>query len=316
MNQVVTTWDTSADGRGPADVDVADRLEAVILLAGQVRATPLSAAIERSLLDLPVADDRTLLDLWRDEVARLAEELGREALVARVVIDRAGTMPEHVPNGSTSRVDVRMERDPYDFRGTAGVLRDVSKDYAPDSWVLVVSAAQLPLTPLSELLAALRASGGDFSLLSHAGGMPMGTMLVRCGCLTGVADVGYVDMKEQALPQIRLEHRVTVVSRTAPTALPVRSVADYVQALRVLHGGSDRHNELEDPYAERWRPTFTIVEEGAHVEPGSHLQDSVVLRGGVVEGDAIVVRSVVCPGGRVRRRERVVGRLVARVAGP
>jgi NDP-sugar pyrophosphorylase family protein len=65
-----------------------------------------------------------------------------------------------------------------------------------------------------------------------------------------------------------------------------------------------------NPFEERWKPTFALVEEGALVSPGARLYDSVVLSGGTVGPGAEVVRSVVGMGGVVRRRQRVVGRLV------
>ncbi len=294
----------------PAAGGVADRLAAVILLAGQVRSTPLISSIGRSLLDLPIEEGRTLLDTWRDEVAQLAVALGRERLVARVVLDRAGVLPEHIPNGTETRVALSIERDPQEVRGTAGVLRDLSRDYDPASYVLVVSASQLLLTPLVELLTDLSATGGGVALVSHEDGTPSGTMLVRCGCLEAVPDVGFVDLKEQALPDMGRGHRVTVVNSRTPTTLPVRRGSGYVLALRVHHGAAEGHRTLENPYAERWRPAFTLVEDGATVAPTAQLQDSVVLRGGYVGDGAVVVRSVICPGARVGRRERVIRRVV------
>jgi ADP-glucose pyrophosphorylase len=56
----------------------------------------------------------------------------------------------------------------------------------------------------------------------------------------------------------------------------------------------------EDPFAETWKPVFSIVEAGARVDQGAVLQDSVVLEGGRVEKGAAVVRSVVCSGGVAR----------------
>jgi NDP-sugar pyrophosphorylase family protein len=123
-------------------------------------------------------------------------------------------------------------------------------------------------------------------------------MLVRCGVLGRVAKAGFVDMKEQGLPQIAKEHRVEVVDLERPSGMPIRTTADYVNALRRYHrraaGGAG--GELVDPWAEDWAPTFSIVEEGAMVGAGARVHDSVVLKGARVETGAAVVRSVVCPG--------------------
>ena len=49
-------------------------------------------------------------------------------------------------------------------------------------------------------------------------------------------------------------------------------------------------------------PTADNVHEIAHrADPSARVHDSVVLRGGVVEAGAVLVRSIVCPGGVVRR---------------
>ncbi len=42
-------------------------------------------------------------------------------------------------------------------------------------------------------------------------------------------------------------------------------------------------------------PAFAIVEAGAVVDPRAHVHDAIVLKGGMVESGAVVVRSIVCP---------------------
>jgi mannose-1-phosphate guanylyltransferase len=134
-------------------------------------------------------------------------------------------------------------------------------------------------------------------------------MLVRCGVLGRVAEAGFVDMKEQGLPQIAKGHRVEVVDLERPSGMPIRTTADYVNALRRYHRRS-AGAESGDPWAEDWAPTFSIVEEGALVGAGARVHDSVVLKGAKVETGAVVVRSVVCPGGVAGRGVLVAEDLV------
>jgi ADP-glucose pyrophosphorylase len=95
----------------------------------------------------------------------------------------------------------------------------------------------------------------------------------------------------------------------------VRTLADYVTALRTYHRRkSGRPAITTDPLAEDWRPTFSIIEEGAAVDPLASVNDSVVLRGGRVEAGAVTVRSIVCPGGVVRRDEPAVDQFVTAAA--
>ena len=46
------------------------------------------------------------------------------------------------------------------------------------------------------------------------------------------------------------------------------------------------------------------------VDPRAHVHDSVVLKGGTVEAGAVVVRSIVCPGGVVKKDRHSVDQLI------
>lgn len=295
----------------PISDSIVCELEAVVLLAGRVTPTPLTARIGRSVLDLPLEPDLTLLEGWCQQASALAESLGRDSLLVRVVIDRNGPMPARPRLGKDSRVELRLERDPHEFRGTAGVLKDLAAEYDRGSRILVASATQLQLEPLADLLPDLSAHSEGVSMVSHGDGTPSGMMLIRCAALDGVPDVGFVDMKEQALPTIGEDHPVQVVRRDTRTAIPIRTLSDYIQALRVYHLGRRGEAAPDDPYAERWQPVFSLVEEGANVGEDARLQDTVVLRDAVVDDGAVVVRSVVCPGGVVHSRERVIEKIVS-----
>jgi len=136
---------------------------------------------------------------------------------------------------------------------------------------------------------------------------PTGLVLLRVGSLASVAEVGYVDLKEQALPAIAGSEWVSAVETEQRFLDPIRNRATYLAAVRVLALGPE---VADDPYREDWQSAFSIVEDGAVVDPGARVHDSVVLAGSVVEEGAVVARSVVCPGRTVRRSEMVVDRLV------
>jgi ADP-glucose pyrophosphorylase len=91
----------------------------------------------------------------------------------------------------------------------------------------------------------------------------------------------------------------------------VRGLSDYVETLRELHRRGPDDQDLADPLAENWKPTFALSESGANVDPTARVHDSVVLSGGVVEAGAVVVRSLVCDGGVVGKERQVVDQLVA-----
>jgi hypothetical protein len=100
-----------------------------------------------------------------------------------------------------------------------------------------------------------------------------------------------------------------VLRRARPLALPLRTRADYVRALRWYHQ-VPRPEPTLDPFAEDWQPVFALREQGAEVDPSARLHDSVVLAGGRVERGAMVVRSVVCAGGVVAKNQTVVDQVV------
>jgi NDP-sugar pyrophosphorylase family protein len=68
---------------------------------------------------------------------------------------------------------------------------------------------------------------------------------------------------------------------------------------------------LGDPLSEEWKSTFAIVEPGASVAPSARIHDSIILSGATVDAGAVVVRSVIGPGGIVRKDRKAVDQCVA-----
>jgi N-acetylglucosaminyldiphosphoundecaprenol N-acetyl-beta-D-mannosaminyltransferase len=284
------------------------RLKAVVLLGGHVRPTPLSLSIGRSLLDLPLDENGSVLNHWLNHVGELAKAVGLEKLPVRVMVDR--NSPEPISAAVKYYGTFRVERDQSEYRGTGGVLRDLAQKYEPDDLILVANASQILLDPLATLATTLDQRHGDVSLISHRDGTPSGIMLVTVKTLSLIPETGFIDMKEQAMPLIAQKFAVEVVHRRRPTGLPVRSVEDYITALRYYHMRRAGRMLLADPLAEDWQASFGIVEEGAVVDPTARIHDSVVLRGGVVESGSVLVRSFVCPSGLVRKDRTLVDEFV------
>jgi hypothetical protein len=288
-------------------VGALERLAAVVLLGGSVRSSRLSQIIGRSVLDLPVDEKGTLLDFWRDQAGSVAQARGLRRLPVRVMVDRDALEPR-VPVAQEHTI-VSVERDPFDYRGTGGVLKDLSRDYADEDYILVANAAQLLMEELPVLVEALAERQADVSMIAHRDGVPAGLMLIRCAALRGIASAGFVDLKEQALPAIARSQRVDVVERQTPSGLPVRNLPDYVQALRRHYQRRQGRLEVE-AFEEDWESTFSLVESGAMVASTARVHDSVVLKGAVVEAGAVVVRSVVGQSGFVSKGRMVVEEVV------
>lgn len=294
----------------PQQAALVRSLRAVVLLGGSVRQTQLRRAADRFILELPVDQKRTVLDCWRDQVQAMARFYELENLTVRVMIDHA--TPQAKRTIWDKPVDLRIERDPLEFRGTGGLLRDLVMDYDDDDLVLVGSAAQIMLESLSLVTDALAAGRGDIRILAQDDGTPSGLMLVRCGCLRTIPKLGFVDLNEQALPAIAKAHEVTVVRRSRPIGMPIRTRTGYLDALKEYHRRQRGISAEAGPFAEDWHQTFCVIEEGAQVDPSAVIHDSVVLAGGQVEPDAVSVRSVICPGGRLEAGESVVDTMVVR----
>ncbi|HTW94025.1 MAG TPA: WecB/TagA/CpsF family glycosyltransferase [Tepidisphaeraceae bacterium] len=300
------------------------RLRGLVLLAGSVRPTPLRTGIGRSVLDLPIDPGRTVFSHWLSEATEVARSLGMEKLPVRVLLPHGSPEPRLIPPHLAA--SYAIERDLSEYRGTGGILANLAGDYEDDDLILVANAAQIFVSSLPQVARDLGQTGGVVSLVSHQDGTPSGLMLLSGKALRLIPRQGFVDMKEQALPAIAAVNEVRVLHTRRPTGLPVRTLSDYVSALRQVHLRQATRPALEEETlwprmdgmdvdemtAEDWRPSFNIAESGAQVAATARVHDSVVLAGGVVEAGAVVVRCIVCDGGIVRRDRRSVDEIVGK----
>jgi len=318
LMQYITHWGNgSGDGAGlmttPAgrrsrgfDL-LAARLRSVVLLGGSVRRTRLIQATGRSVVDLPLTARQTILGGWVEQIGQLADELGIDSLSTRMLVGAKVPPPRSRQNHP--RVSLVVEADSGDYRGTAGLLRDKTVDYDDDDLILVASAGQVLIEPLTDLALELADAGGEANLLTHENGVPSGLMLFTAASLRDVPEIGYQDFKEQALPKIAERSRVQVVTRSDACALPVRTSQGYIEALRSYHR---LRQAFASPRAfeEDWRSTFSIVEPGVSIGADVLVHDSVVLRGAALESGSTLVRCVACPQSRLGAGARATDMLM------
>jgi len=299
---VIKTRDARADVTSPA------RIDRLVLLAGAVRVSDLTRGTGRSILDLPLAPRRSVFGQWCEEASRLVEWAGLTQLQVDVVLAPATDAPDVPPTSDSVRVYVR--RDEASFRGTGGALRDIAATVGRHGVMLVANAGQILGEPLVSTTRRLVEAGADVAIVSHSDGTPSGVTLLSSRVLAGVNPVGFVDFKEQVLPSLRGRFDVRAVSFDRATGRPIRTLESYIGALREHHDAQRSPGAL-DPFAERWSPSFAVAEVGSEVAESARLHDSVVLAGGRVEADAVVVRSVVGPNGVVLRGQIVVDSVVS-----
>jgi len=278
----------------------------MIVLYGSVRSTRLASRIDRSLLDLPLTSG-TITTHHLANAGACAKRFGLENFEMRVLVDTESRAPKACAD--VEGVQFVIQQDASPIRGVAGVLCDATKDMGDDDYIIVTSGAQVYLESLSDLVYAMAKKEADVAFVSSSDGAPVGVWLIRVGVLKNVKSIGYIDLKEQALQQWKLEHKVCVVERPRAYIHSTRSRVEYISAILAEAEGFGSGKTIdEDPYREDWESSFSIVEPGAKVGDGAVLHDSIVLKGATVGKGAVIVRSVICakavvaPGARVTDR--------------
>ncbi len=294
--------DAAADA-APAGLNLA----AVVLMAGSVRQTDLGRGSQRALLDLPIRADRSIGACWNDRV----EELRDAWSLPQLPLVIAANVIAGAPKDSAGWRGASIRMDSEEARGSGGALKDAVRGLDPASHVLVAPGhafVREPLAPLLDRLSRL-APRADVVIHASMASVPSGFFLIRCGALSGVSSNGFADLKEQVLPQLARQQDVRVVRCESGLPFAVRSLESYIKAARAAADtavGSETDLPPED-----WRCTFALAEPGADVHPSARLHDSVVLAGSRVGEGALLVRSLVGPGGVVAPGEAMFDRIIA-----
>lgn len=291
-------------------VESSAEIDRVVLLAGGVKPSPLARLLGAPTLDLPILPDRTLLDLWLEafEGAREVRLVHRRDLPPR--------SPAHPAKGAS----FVAQPDKDDFRGPAGITRDVTEDMAPESLVLIAESARFPAVSLRDMLAAHRESGADITLGVNPDRSPGGLLLFRRELIADVAEQGFTDLKEQWLGRlIKGGADVRAFDLEAPGAFLIRSPEAAIEAARwadeLLQAAqpdqpdrpADAHEPAKDQAVDRG---VRVVQPGATVDPTARVIDSIVMSGARVGPGAIVARSILCPSADIPSGAEVVGRVI------
>ncbi|MEM6312860.1 MAG: hypothetical protein AAF743_02185 [Planctomycetota bacterium] len=309
-------------------------IHSVLLLE---QATALSRATGRSTMLLPIDRNLRVLDLWREWTGITTEPA---APSLRILAGwNAPTPDDAEAHGETDGVAIM--RDSNAYRGTGGALADGTRDLPDEAWVLVAWPSIPPLIPFKQIeaLVARECAGADAAVLPQPQGPAL--TLIRRSVLATVADEGYIDLKEQVLPHVgpsralRLRrpkmHEPHRRGELFPAGgLPIRTFEQYLQRLLAYHrpraGSRPAVTDTATPTAvdvtqrvapgsaeqshNAWRPCFTLPEAAARIAASADVYDTVVLGGGVIERNAVVARSLVCPGAVVPEGAHLVNRLV------
>lgn len=280
----------------------------VVLMAGGVSGRSLPSSLGRSVLDFPIEPELRLWEVWARRLAELSSLKSDSPARVRVLTGTASPSPR---SGVLQQAGWSVQRDLTSYRGTGGALRDLAEEFAPHELLLVGSASQCPEPGQVAALVSQARAGDGATILVDDGHNPTGLMLIRAEALMGIAAVGFIDLKEQALATVSATHQCRVLETASSATPPIRGRDSYLDALRSWQDSESLAGYTsDDPYRERWRPSFSIVLDGARVHSSATIHDSVVWDGAVVEAGAVVVRSVIGPSGRVPKRTKIVDTVI------
>lgn len=260
----------------------------VLILAGGLNPTPLQQSMGFPVAGLPLGRDRTLLASW---LALVDESLGTARRSAHLL---CGTPSDEqwfvaeLRRSTTSVLGVGVRRDGRPHRGVCGILADTALECDLAEWLLVIELNSLPPKSLEPLLAAA-GDGASMVVGSSRDERPVGAFLLRRDLLGDVPRIGYLDLKEQFLPQLVARgHRITAAELSA-TSVRMTDRRNYLRGIRIW--------QSENPAGDR--PSniagHSVVAAGVELSPDAFVIDSVVLPGASIGPKCVVARSVVGP---------------------
>ncbi len=264
-----------------------------VILGGGLKPSPLQELSSVSVLDLPMGHGSTVL-------AELLSLIEREwpdrpdPLPTRVIW---GTpVPAPMSHAASPGLDVRLVQETKQWRGPAGVLKDVCEGLGDDGRILLIEGARWAGAGLGGLFAAMEQTNADAVIGCNADESPAGAYLLRRSALESVSDQGFVDLKEQLLPRLAASGRPVVVHHMPPPGiLPVRTLADYLEAVRQSRTAGSG---------------WALIDASAVVDTTALVYESVVMAGAMVGAGAVVARSIVLAGGVVGPGTEVVDTVV------
>jgi len=284
------------------------------MLAGLLRPSPLREGIDIPALCLPMGRKGTLLDTWLNVMRRVP---GLDDI--RIVVNSKADLATVTKLASASTVtaedgtpiSIRTIAEPTAWRGTTGLVRDVTVDLKIEDIVIVIEAHCLPpesVRPVIDRLQPSRAGVVGISGLDQ----PSGVYALRIDAVRITPPNGYMDFKEQFLPRLTENGMRLTTARLSDRLVRLWDRESYLEAVHVSLDGSrgkdgePRVSNQASVSSSAALDGFCIVEPGAVVEDGAVVQDSVILAGATVGGGAIVSKTVVGQRATIAPRTVVV----------
>ncbi|MCA9291670.1 MAG: hypothetical protein KDA25_11125 [Phycisphaerales bacterium] len=275
-----------------------------VLLAGTLKPSDLRRALDVPALCLSLAPGVRLLDAW----IACTRDVGVTDL--RIVLntdDDLDAVRDVLQDPDDERVRIIVE--PAAWRGTGGILHDVTRDVPPESRVFLIESSCLPpasLRPLVDLVTPERAGGigtTDFD-------QPAGVMLFRRAVCDGIPPIGYHDVKEQVLPALHERGASVRAVRVRERLVRISDRTGYLDAVAEWSGGTRVAADAHVDAAARL-DGGCLLDARVHVDHGAVVHDSVLLPGSRIGAGAVISGSVIGPGASIAPGVRVVREVVA-----
>lgn len=277
-------------------------LAACVLLAGGLKASPLTAATGASPLDLHLFGRSTVLELWLQHCDALSRASGRP-LDVRVIYGQAN-LPPSAPHAVPAHLRFSMQADHRQYRGPAGTVHDAVADLAPDATIMIAEGARFIAADLRQVVAQHHARAAEITVVCNADSTPAGIFFARRSTLDLVPRIGFMDLKEQWLTRaVATDRHVRVHRLAGNSSYELRTPAQFLAAANAARASIEASPEdLSDPSGRN----------GAEIAPGALVVDSVIMPGAVVGERCVVVRSIVCAGAHLEPGTMVVDGVVNR----
>ena len=261
----------------------------VLILAGGLNPTPLQQLMGFPVAGLPLGRDRTLLASWLTVIDESLGSARRSThLLCGTPSDEQWFVAE-LRRPTTSVLGVEVRRDARPHRGVCGILADTAVECDLAEWVLVIELNTLPPKCLKPLLRGGGTDGVSMVVGSSRDERPAGAFLLRRDLLADVPRIGYLDLKEQFLPQLVARGHRIEAAELSVTSVRMTDRRNYLRGVRIWQSENTAIETASNVAG------HSVVAAGVELAPDAFVLDSVILPGASIGPRCVIARSVVGP---------------------
>jgi hypothetical protein len=261
----------------------------VIILAGGPNQPPLQKALGFPVAGLPLEPDRTILTAWLEVIERTACGLQSPIYLLCSTAADAEWFSAELRRGGRNFASVDVRLDIRSHRGVCGLLADTAGACPLADRLLLIELNTLPPRSLSPLLEVGTAPDIAMAVASSRDERPSGAFMLKSSLLEDVPRLGYVDLKEQFLPQLVARGCRIGSAVLAETSVRLIDRRNYLRGIRIWQSDRDPSSGASGVAGS------SVVCEGVANLANSFVLDSVVLPGATIGQGAVIARSVVGP---------------------